>query len=302
MQALRLAVSRFAAYATLSCTVAFSNFAGATEIPSGIDRRTMDLAGVALEVHTYKPKHYSGGALVITLHGLNRNASGYLAYTRSLADRHGFLLVAPFFDRERFPTWRYQAGGIARYANPPESRPLQVEPELRWTGTLVLALVDKIRAVEQAFDLPYYLIGHSAGGQLLSRLAAFVPNAATRIVIANPSTYVWPAREFQFPYGFGGLPQELGGDEALRRYLAQPVTLFLGTADVTRDGTLNTSDSAMRQGTNRYERGLRVFAAARELAAGKGWAFNWRLVEAPGVSHSARRMYASAQFDAALAD
>ena len=283
-------------------TAAFAGLGCAAEIPSGIDKRTVEVAGVALEVHTYKPRHYSGGALVITLHGLNRNASGYLEYTKSLADRHGYLLVAPLFDRERFPTWRYQAGGIARYAHPPEMRPLQLEPQSRWTGTLLLALVDSIRKAEQAPDLPYYLVGHSAGAQFLSRLAAFVPNAAMRIVIANPSTYVWPAREAHFPYGFGGLPVGLGGDEALRRYLAQPITLFLGTADVTRDGTLNTSDSAMRQGANRYERGLRAFHSAREVAAAKDWAFNWRLVEAPGVSHSARRMYASPQFDAALAD
>ena len=58
----------------------------------------------------------------------------------------------------------------------------------------------------------------------------------------------------------------------------------------------------MRQGANRYERGTQIFQAARELAKNKGWDFNWRLVEAPGVGHSARRMYANPQVDAAIAD
>lgn len=274
----------------------------AQPIPTGLGQRTLDIAGTPIEVHTYKPAHYAGRALLVTLHGLNRNATGYLHYSRALADRHGFLLVAPLFDRERFPTWRYQAAGIARYARNPDSHPLQMEQSSDWTATMLLEMIERIRTDEHAPDLPYYLLGHSAGAQLLSRLAAFVPNGAQRIVIANPSTYVWPAREMHFPYGFGGLPDELGSDEAIRRYLAQPITLFLGTADVMRDGALNVTEAAMRQGANRHARGRTVFEAAREVARKKSWAFNWRLVEAQGVSHSARAMFASPEADTALSN
>lgn len=269
-------------------------------IPAGIAQRTLTVAGTAIEIHTYKPAHYEGGPLLVTLHGLNRNAEGYLAYSRPLADRHGFLVIVPRFDRERFPTWRYQAGGIARYASPPDSGFLKLESESRWTATMLLEIVERIRAEENRPDLPYYLLGHSAGGQLLSRFAAFVPNAAQRIVIANASTYVWPTREAHFPFGFGGLPDTLGGDEAIRRYLAQPVTLFLGTADKETDRSLNVTTGAMRQGANRYERGMNAFRAARETAGGRGWEFNWRLVEAPAVGHSARRMFTSPDVKAAL--
>ncbi|MND02630.1 hypothetical protein D3C83_220850 [compost metagenome] len=67
-----------------------------------------------------------------------------------------------------------------------------------------------------------------------------------------------------------------------------------------RDRNLNVTESAMQQGANRYERGLHVFRAARELAQNNGWPFNWRLVEATAVGHSARRMYASPQAQSAL--
>lgn len=274
--------------------------ARAEPIPSGSAQRRIEIAGTAIELHTYKPPHYAGAALLITLHGLNRNADGYLGYTQALADRHNFLLVAPRFDRERFPTWRYQRGGIARHAGSNAEGPLEIAPESEWTHTLLVGIVDAVRKDESRPDMPYYLLGHSAGGQLLSRVAAFSPTTAARIVIANPSSYVWPAREVRFPYGFGGLPAELASDAAIRRYLAQPVTLLLGAADVRRDSNLNVSDAAMRQGANRYERGLNVFNAAQQLARDKGWAFNWRLVEVPGVGHSARRMYTSPQVDAAL--
>lgn len=271
----------------------------AAPFPSGVSQRTLEIDGTALEVHVFKPSDYAGKGLLITLHGLKRNATGYLEYARALAERHGLLLVAPRFDRERFPTWRYQTGGIARRVAPSES--LQLEAEALWTVTLLRHLVERIRREEGAPHLPYSLVGHSAGGQFLSRFAAFVPNEARRIVIANPSTYVWPTREVRFPFGFGGLPERLADDEALRRYLAQPVTIFLGSADVHRDAHLNVSDEAMRQGANRRERGRRVFEAAQALAQEKGWTFAWRLVEAPDVGHSARAMYASPAADAALA-
>jgi pimeloyl-ACP methyl ester carboxylesterase len=286
----------------IACLLAGSGAAPCEPFASGTEQRTFEIAGIPIEIHAYKPPGYTGRAVLITLHGLSRNAEGYLGHSRPLAERHGLLLVAPHFDRERFPTWRYQAGGIARYARPPESRPPQMEPESRWTARMLLELIEAVRREENAPDLPYYLIGHSAGAQLLSRFAALVPNAARRIVIANPSTYVWPTRDAHFPFGFGGLPDAIGSEEAIRRYLAQPVTIFLGTSDVARDGTLNVTAGAMRQGANRYERGTQIFRAARELATNKGWDFNWRLVEAPGVGHSARRMYASPQVDAAIAD
>lgn len=271
-----------------------------TPLPQGPAQLTLDIDGVPIEVFTYKPQRYSGGPLLLTLHGLTPNAEGYREYSKPLADRFHLLVVAPRFDRERFPTWRYQAGGIARTSRQPDAGPLRVEPESSWTGHLFLKIIETIRAIEANPALPYYLIGHSAGGQALSRFAAFIPNEARRIVIANPGTYLWPGREAGFRYGFGGLPHALSDDAAIRRYLAQPVTIFLGQGDVERDPNLNVSAGAMRQGPNRHERGLNAFHAAQKLAQDNGWEFNWRLVEVPAVGHSAQRMYESPQAGIAL--
>lgn len=272
--------------------------AGTEPLPFGAAQRTLDIGGAPIEVHTYKPGHYAGGGLLVTLHGLARNVAGYRDYAVPIADRHGLLVVAPLFDRKRFPVWRFQTGGLVRDQR--AEGEFSVEPEATWTAQLILGIVAAVRTAEGRPDLPYYLTGHSAGGQALSRFAAFTANDAARIVIANPSTYVWPAREERFPYGFGGLPAGLSSDDAIRRYLAQPVTILLGTADVRRDNSLNVREGAERQGFNRYERGINAFHAARQTAQERGWTFNWRLVEVPGVGHSARRMYASRQAGDAL--
>jgi pimeloyl-ACP methyl ester carboxylesterase len=231
--------------------------------------------------------------VLLVLHGLGTNAPGYRDYAVPLADQLGWLVIAPLLDRKRFPTWRYQTGGIVRDQR--ASDEFTVEPDAQWMGRLFLAIIDTARAAESRPGLGYALIGHSAGGQALSRFAAFVPHAAKRIIIANPSTYLWPSRDERFPYGFGGLPPALANDDALRRYLAQPVTLLLGTADIKRDADLNVRDGAERQGANRLERGHNAFNAARQLAQEKGWPFGWRLLEVPNVGHSARLMFGAAQ-------
>jgi hypothetical protein len=82
----------------------------------------------------------------------------------------------------------------------------------------------------------------------------------------------------------------------LRRYLAQPVTIFLGNSDIgEHDDDLNTGPDAMAQGKTRLERAPNTFTSAKKLAAAHGWAFNWRLVRVPGVGHSARTMFSSPQ-------
>ena len=127
-------------------------------------------------------------------HGVARNARTYRDYARPLADRNCLLLVAPLFDQRDFPGWRYQRGGIVKDG--------VVQNPSDWSGRLVPALVDWARQ-QEGRPLAYSLLGHSAGGQFLERLAAFVPTQAKRIVVANPGSYVFPSLDVAAPYGLG---------------------------------------------------------------------------------------------------
>jgi poly(3-hydroxybutyrate) depolymerase len=271
--------------------------ASAAPFPAGASEQTVDVAGTSLQVYAYKPPAYDGGPILVVLHGLGRNAAGYRDYARPLADRYGYLVVAPLFDRGRFPTWRYQQGGIAR----PAAGTVHPEPPAAPTGDIIEQLVGVVRDMEQDPMRAYAVLGHSAGAQALTRYAAFTPNEAAHIVVANPSTYLWPSREIRYPYGYGDLPGALADDTALRRYLAQPLVVLLGTSDVKQASDLNVRPGAMAQGSNRYERGLNFFHAGERIAQQRGWPFAWRLLEVPGVGHSARRMFASEAAAAVLA-
>src|SRR5690606_7771479 len=98
---------------------------------------------------------YAGGPVLLVLHGLGTNAPGYRDYAIPLADARGFLVVAPLFDRKRFPVWRYQTGGIVR--NQRVEGEFHVEAAASWTGQIFLAIIDAVRAAEGRPDLGYSL-------------------------------------------------------------------------------------------------------------------------------------------------
>ncbi len=259
-------------------------------IPAGTGQETADLDGVRLQVFTYRPAGCAVSSILFVFHGLERNAAGYRDDAIPLGQRFCMLVVAPLFDETRFPTWRYQRGGIVHDG--------AVQPAASWTVNLVPRLVSWVRHQEGRADLPYALIGHSGGAQFLSRVVAFAQDEATQTVIANPSTWVRPSLDVAAPYGFGGVYGPAEGEAALRRYLVARVTVLLGQEDVGAKN-LATSEEAEEQGGTRLQRGQTVFREAELTARQHGWAFNWHLAIVPGIGHNARRMFTSDQaFDA----
>lgn len=261
-------------------------FCPGAPLPAGPGRTELPDAREPITLFTYKPPTYRGGPLLIVCHGVQRNAEDYRNFAITLAERFGVLVVAPLFDKERFPMARYQRGGLVGADG-------AVQPPERWTYASIPRMVARVRELEGKPELPYYLIGHSAGGQFLVRMAAFLPGEAERIIAANTGSHLFPTREADFGYGFGGLPPELSGDDVIRRYLAARLTLYQGTGDVIADPSMDASPPAMRQGPNRLARGRAAFAAAQALAKEKGWVCNWRLVETPGIAHEAAFMFAA---------
>ena len=255
-------------------------------IAAGVSQIVVRVSSYPIQVFTYKPRSYhpATSPLLVVFHGILRNAGEYRDDARGLGDRLGALVIAPQFDLERFPTDKYQRGGIFREDG-------TLAPRAEWTYALVPQIVDQVRAIESRPEMPCYFIGHSAGGQFVVRMAAFSDVSGARLVAANAGSYLFATRDMPFAYGFGNLPTELSDDAALRRYLAKPLTLYLGTADDHPDEHFDASPQAMLQGESRYERGQKSFALAQRLAQENGWEFNWRLVIVQGIHHDHLKMF-----------
>ncbi len=269
--------------------------AGGQPLPAGPDRFVLENLGEPIEVFTHKPANYQAGPLLVVVHGSDRNAEEYRDHAKPIAERLGLIVVAPLFDATRFTDERYKRGGGM-------TKDGRLQPREQWTFNVIERLVAEVRRREGRPDLPYYLIGHSGGAQFTARLAMYLPGGATRFVAANAGSYTFPDPAAKFPYGLRGLPPELADETIIRRYLATPLTLYLGTGDVLQlesDG-FDFSPEAMHQGPNRLARGHNFFATMKALAAQRGWPFKWRLVETPGIAHSGAQMFGAKEVGDAL--
>ena len=250
-----------------------------------------DFDGTPLNLHFYKPEDWKGERFILLLHGASRAASDYRDNAAAMGDKFDALVVVPEFDLERFPNRLYQFGGVFR-----EDESFADASER--TYAYIPKLVGYIRGREGNAQLPYLLLGFSAGGQFVGRMAAFEDTDAERLLVISPGSCMFPTREMDFGLGFGGLPDEFSSDERIKRYLAQPITVYIGTND-TEMGQLPTGD-AYDQGVHRYSRNIRYFNEAMDLAHEREWPFNWRLVIADGPGHSPPDMFNHPQTENAL--
>lgn len=253
-------------------------------IPVGKGEFAVTAGKYEITIYSYRPEAWTGQRMVMVMHGVRRNADDYRDHASAMAERLDALVVAPMFDAERFPSRAYQRGGVQRSDGSP------ADPT-EWTYALIPKIAEQLRARLGQPKLPYWILGHSAGGQFSMRMAALQDTGAERIIAANPGSVLMPSLEQPWGYGFGGLGPKHGTEAQIRRYLAAPLTLYLGTADDVPDENFDQSEDAMLQGAGRHQRGLAAYWTAKTLAKQKGWEFAWQLVEAPGVAHNSRRMF-----------
>ena len=265
----------------------------AAPIPAGLSRIEVGNGTNAITVFTYKPKSYRNGPLVVVFHGVLRNAEEYCRHCIPLAEGHNVLIAAPLFSTNQYDNDEYQRGGVIKKG--------VIQPRESWTYFRLPGIIEAIRQREDKPDLPYSFVGHSGGAQFLMRLAAIFPMEAKHIVACNPGSDLFPRRDWKFGYGFGGLPESFSDDAALQRYLSAPLTLCLGLNDIDpQHPELDRSAAAELEGRFRLERGRACFAFAQKLAQARGWKFNWRKVEVPGIAHDGKAMLGAKEVQEAL--
>lgn len=251
-------------------------------LPYGASHAMAKIREKELTVFTYRPSTILSSGILFVFDGINRDASGMRDKATALAEQAGLLVFAPLMDRGHFPKWRYDTAGVVRHR--------QAQAREHWTGPLLQLLLEWARDLIEQPTARLYVFGHSAGGQMLSRICAYSPLSGTaRIVIANPSTYVVPSLDEPAPFGFHGIYSSTEAVARLQVYLALPITIYLGQED-TGDRNLAKSPAAMRQGSSRLTRGRAIYEAGLEVTRQHAWAFNWQIVELPGTGHSSREM------------
>lgn len=244
--------------------------------------------GKTVRIYYYKPSGYTPDShVLIALHGDNRTAFAYRIEWKAYAEKLGCMLLVPHFSPEEFPGANgFQFGNVVRDGTDGNAEKPATNPEELWVFSLIDRLFDDFSIRETTNRTRYTIYGHSAGAQFVHRMLLFQGNSRIELAIAaNAGWYLSLDAAIDWPFGLRGL-DAIVKSENIDRYLSFPLVLALGDADLLDDHKLNTSEMAMRQGRNRFERGNNYFEACQEMARNREILFGWKRIIAPGVAHS----------------
>lgn len=232
-------------------------------------RRSGDLA-----YHLFVPESATASgraSLVISVHGISRNALEQIEAFVEYAAVRGHVVMAPCFDTRADADYqRLGRRGRGRRAD--------------------LVLDRAIARLAETTDIRFdrrFLFGFSGGGQFVHRYLMAHPDRVDGAVVAAAGWYTFPDAGLAYPFGLrvgGSLP---GVRLEARDFLRVPVLAVVGSLDVERDESVRTTPKVDDlQGVDRRERARRWLEAMRAAARRRSLPARHELLELEGVGHS----------------
>ncbi|QTQ35032.1 Alpha/beta hydrolase family-protein [Aromatoleum petrolei] len=246
----------------------------ASFLPNRIERRVLE-SDASLPYVVFEPSRGGAGApILVTVHGISRNAWEQVSMFAPYAERAGVVLVAPLYEHARFP--RYQRLS----ANERGERPAAV----------MEAIIAEVTLTTGAKGDRLYLFGFSGGGQFVHRYAMAHPDRVAGYVVGSAGWYTFPDAQRRYPYGVRYSRRLQMGGFDLGRFLTVPGWVLVGERDVHEGTAMRKTERVMvEQGLSRMERGLRWVDAVNARAAELGLAAPVRFEPLPRSPHSFRR-------------
>jgi pimeloyl-ACP methyl ester carboxylesterase len=222
----------------------------------------------------YVPPGLAKGApLFVTVHGISRNVEEHATLFAPYARKHGVVLVAPLFTKERNDGYQ------------------RLEPDAsgRSADATLDAIVAEVATRTGASPRKLYLFGFSGGAQFAHRYTLAHPERVKRAVVGAPGWFTFPDRTKPYPYGIGPSSDR----RALRfdpdRFLRVPVTVLVGGADVGDESLRRNSQVDAQQGVTRLARAQKWVASMNRAAKRRGLPEVFRFERVPGIDHSFKR-------------
>jgi poly(3-hydroxybutyrate) depolymerase len=234
----------------------------------------------SITVHYHRPSNWRGdGPVLVVMHGRNRNGADYRDWFVADAQGYGFLVVAPQFAEAQYAHDDYNYGAMLRDG--------RIAPRESWLWPVVDHVFRDAAARAGATRGRYFLFGHSAGAQVVHRLATFAWSPLIeRAIAANAGSYTLPVGDEDFPFGLRKAPPV-----DLRALFSRPLLVQLGDQDTDPNHEqLPREPGAMRQGPHRFARGHHYLEVGRREAARLGDPLAWEVEIVPGVAHEAAKM------------
>jgi len=235
--------------------------------------------------HLYVPRRVivepGAASILVSVHGYTgsrTNARGkakvkkYVEYWIDLADKKGWVVLAPHFDERRFNK-DYQ-----------RLNPSGVRADLRLN-----ALVDEVGKMLPGIPIaPIFLFGFSGGGQFVHRYLTFSPERVARAVCGAPGWYLCQDPTLPYPVGTARKTLPCGLRPRWRQLCGAKVLLIVGERDVAQRAfrrRYKGYDLMSLQGKGRKERAEKWFASLQQMADEEGWPFRMTLRVLPRAGH-----------------
>jgi len=208
--------------------------------------------------------------LVVSIHGISRNAREHVAAFTKLADRYGAVVLAPVFTDYRY-------GDYQRLGR--RGRGSRADLALQRLASHVIFEWGLASA-------KFYLYGHSGGAQFAHRYAMAYPRDVAGLGLSAAGWYTLPDPDLPYPYGIKPTSDSYGLTLDADEFLRVPACVFVGEDDVGRDGAFNRSEKLdLMQGRNRIERAAYWVESMNRAAGALGYNTRYALHILPDADH-----------------
>jgi pimeloyl-ACP methyl ester carboxylesterase len=248
--------------------------AAAQGLPRGAIVRRVPAQHDAVPYLAYVPETAGPRApVLVTVHGLSRNAGDHARRFAPWCDRYGVVLAAPIFAPGLHDDYqRLGRSGRGRRAD------LALD-----------AVLEDLAAASGASTARIHLFGFSGGAQFAHRYAMAHPQRVARAAVAAAGWYTFPDESTVYPYGIAPSPDARHLRFEPRQFLRVPIAVLVGARD-TGDRNLRLDRRLDRQqGTTRVERARRWAAAMQAAARAQGLEPLVTFEEVPDMDHSFAR-------------
>ncbi len=228
---------------------------------------------------------HQSSPIAMVVHGSARDGEYIRNALKPESDRRNAIILMPNFGSAEYSNNYFLLGNLFDDGENPSVASQNDSTE--WTYAIIEQLFIHFRAEVASKDARYDLVGFSGGGQFAHRFALFAHRPqCDRIVACSSGWYTLPDAASPYPYGLG--TTQRASDADVRKALATPLHLAVGSADTDPNSSgLRHTAEADAQGLNRVQRANYAFQRAMDQSTAINAPLAWSLHLETGVAHSA---------------
>jgi len=228
---------------------------------------------------------HQSSPIAMVVHGSARDGEYLRNALKPESDRRNAIILMPNFGSAEYSNNYFLLGNLFDDGENPSVASQNDSTE--WTYAIIEQLFIHFRAEVASKDARYDLVGFSGGGQFAHRFALFAHRPqCDRIVACSSGWYTLPDAASPYPYGLG--TTQRASDADVRKALATPLHLAVGSADTDPNSSgLRPTAEADAQGLNRVQRANYAFQRAMDQSTAINAPLAWSLHLESGVAHSA---------------